>query len=1072
MQQFFDKIKDLDLVSEISKHVSLKRAGANYKANCPFPHHKESTPSFMVSPGKGMYKCFGCGTGGNNAASFLMDIKGYTWWDACVELAKANQIDIPNVKERTPEEDLEYQKNEAVKTVLKAAMGFYEEQLQKNPEALSYVNSRWSDETVKLFNIGYAPDGNLFYRWAREKGYKTDLLLDADLIKISKNESGGYYDTFRNRIMFPMCDKYGRPVGFSGRILPTKQNTGEYNDNKDIPKYVNSKESDIFQKGRMFYGFHLAQRVMRDKKMAYLVEGHPDVIRMHEILQSNTVATSGTALTIDQVKILKSIVDSVNIIGDTDDAGQKAIRRSAEMLISEGIFVNVVILPEEEGKKYDPDSFFTTSKSFDDFVTGSNIKDYIYMKADQWKKKANNPDFKKRAMDEICELVSNLPATVHGMYVEQLSKIIPSRKVWDQSLRAVMKEKEPEVREQRIPDHVKLSDFEKYGFYEDHNCYYFQGRGGSASRGSNFVMKPLFHIVSVSNAKRLYEITNEYGYSTVIELLQKDLVALSRFRERVEGVGNFLWEAQEGELNRLKRYLYEKTDSCLEVTQLGWQKSGFWAWGNGIYNGQFKKTDSHGIVAHDEKNYYLPAFSRVYEGEEGLFTAERRFVHTDYPGISLFGFSTKLIDVFGDNAKFGICFYLATLFRDYIVRKFNFYPILNLFGPKGAGKTELAVSLMQFFGKQPKGPNINNTSKAALADHVAMTCNALCHIDEYKNNLEFEKIEFLKGLWDGTGRTRMNMDKDKKKETTAVDSGIIISGQEMPTADIALFSRLIYLTFYQTTFSDEEKAKYNDLKEVEKNGLTNITHDILQHRDYFINHFMDNYDKAAADLQTELKEVIEDRIFKNWLIPIAAYRTLADRIKVPFTYKDLIKEASVQLSIQNRETRKSNEITSFWNIIQFLYENHDIQEAVDFKIDFAQTTLKTDIIDAVWSEPKNVIYIQYGRIMPLYLKTGKQAGEKILPRESMDYYLRNDKARYLGKKRVRFQVSDKLGTILQDEAGNKKYKITNAYAFLYDELDISMHSSADNSVSPPAPPSQREIDYGANGEKLKEDLPF
>lgn len=1065
MQQFFERIKDIDLLDVVGRHAELKRSGSSYKANCPFPGHTEKTPSFMVSPAKGVYKCFGCGKGGNNPASFLMDVKNISWWDACIELAKQYHIDIPNQKQYTPEEQAEYKKQEAVKVVLKAAMEYYCEQLEQNKKAIDYATGRWEKDTITLFNIGYAPDGNdTLYKHMKSKGYKTDILLEADLVKPSKRQ-GEYYDTFRDRIIFPMCDKFGRPVGFSGRILPSLK---AVTSDSTPPKYLNSKESDIFKKGELFYGFHLARLTMRDKKMTYLVEGHPDVIRMHEVDQSNTLATCGTALTPAHVKILKDLVESVNIIGDTDEAGQKAIQRSAEMLIKEGIFVNVVILPDGE-KKEDPDSFFTTKEKFEEYVIGEKIRDYIFLKAEKWQRKANNPDFKKRAMDEICELIASLPVTSHDLYIDQVARIIPGKKAWSQVLKSILSEKTPKKKDKSIPDHIKLTDFEKYGFYADSNQYWFQGRSG-IYRGANFVMKPLFHIASVINAKRLYEITNEFGYTQVIELLQKDMIGLARFKERLEGLGNFLWEGHESDLNKLKRYLYENTQSCVEIMQLGWQKFGFWAWGNGIFNGQFKKVDTHGIVQYDDQNFYLPAFSDIYEGEDGLFTSERRFIHKEAGEITLHDYALKLDQVFGENAKFGICFYLATLFRDYLVRVFNFFPILNLFGPKGAGKTELAVSLLQFFGRQPKGPNINNTSKAALADHVAMSCNALCHIDEYKNNLEFEKIEFLKGLWDSTGRTRMNMDKDKKKETTAVDSGIIVSGQEMPTADIALFSRLVYLTFYKTEYNDGEKKEFNELKEIEKKGLTHITHEILQHRDYFINHFLNNYYRVSGDLQKRMDgEIIEDRIFKNWLVLIASFYTLKDRIRVPFTYEDLLDQAAPQIRIQNRETKKSNEITTFWNIVQYLYEDHMIQEGVDFKIDFSQVTLKTDSVDVNWgAEPKNVLYVQYGRVMPLYLKAGKQTGDKILPRESMDYYLRNDR-RYLGKKRVRFQVSGKFGTIKQDPEGRKQYKITNAYAFLYDDLDIALHSGTDDIEDPPAPPNpEREL----FGDENREDMPF
>ncbi len=1077
MQAFFDKIKDIDLVDAIGKYVDLKRTGASYKANCPFPGHDENTPSFVVNPGKHMFKCFGCGKGGTNAATFLMEVQGISWWDACVILAKDFNIDIPNTKERTPEEEEEYKKHEAVKMVLKFAMEYFQEQLQENKPALKYAQGRWTDETIKDFNIGYAPAGNAFYKEARLKGYKIDLLLDADLIKASKNQKGTYYDTFRERIMFPMADKYGRPVGFSGRILPQVAAK-----KTEIAKYMNSRESDLFQKGKMFFGFHLAQRVMRDKKMAYLVEGHPDVVRMHEIDQVNTVATSGTALTSDQVFILKSLVESVNIIGDTDDAGLKATKRSAEMLIKEGLFVNVVDLPDtEDGKKNDPDSFFTTPEQFDEFVTGEHIRDYIYTKANKWQKRANNPDFKKRALDEICELVACLPVTIHGMYMEQLGKIIPSKKVWDQTLKAILKEKEPEVKESRIPDHVKLSDFEKYGFYADHNKYFFKGRNGT-SEGSNFIMKPLFHVQSVSNAKRIYEITNEFGYSQVIEFAQKDLLALSRFRERLEGLGNFIWKAQEGELTRLKCYLYENTESCVEITQLGWQKHGFWAWGNGLFNGQFNHTNEYGIVKHEDKNYYLPAFSKVYDGEDGLFTAERRFMHRKEEKISLNAYSEKLMQVFGENAKFGICFYLSTLFRDHIVKIFNFYPILNLFGPKGAGKTELAVSLLQFFGPQPKGPNINNTSKAALADHVAMSCNALCHIDEYKNNLDFEKIEFLKGLWDGTGRTRMNMDKDKKKETTAVDAGIIVSGQEMPTADIALFSRLIYLTFSKTIYTEQEKENFNELKKIEKKGLTHITHKILEHRVSFLENFMKSYDLVSRDVQNKLKEQIEDRILKNWLIPIAAFHALQEKITLPFTYKQLINEAVVHIAGQNSETGNSNEVTAFWDTVQYMFENNLIQHGVDYRIDFGETNLKTKTMDAEWSNaPKDVLNIRFSKIMTLYAIVGRQSDAKVLPKATMEYYLKNDKSFFGIRNSYRFYISDKMGNILLDDVGIRKETITSAYSFDYNKLDIVLHDNKTDKEEKDKIELEKELkeninDKNINGVNSKnepdEELPF
>lgn len=296
---------------------------------------------------------------------------------------------------------------------------------------------------------------------------------------------------------------------------------------------------------------------------------------------------------------------------------------------------------------------------------------------------------------------------------------------------------------------------------------------------------------------------------------QEDLVSIAKFKQRIEGLGNFLWKASERELTKLKAFLYEKTETAIMITQLGWQRQGFYAFGNGIFHdGRFLKVDDFGIVRiKDKGNFYLPANSKIYRDDIKLFQFERRFIHIGYSSVPLREFTDQLFKVFGNNGRVGFLFLLATLFRDVVTRSTRSFPILNLFGPKGSGKSELGHTLMSFFIIENVPPNIQNSTLPALNDTVAAVANALVHIDEYKNNLDINKHEFLKGLWDGTGRTRMNMDLDKKKETTSVDAGIILSGQEMPTADIALFSRLIFLSFSTSTFSNEEKKNYQEPEE-------------------------------------------------------------------------------------------------------------------------------------------------------------------------------------------------------------------------------------------------------------------
>ncbi|MFZ4548414.1 MAG: DNA primase, partial [Bacteroidales bacterium] len=732
-----------------------------------------------------------------------------------------------------------------------------------------------------------------------------------------------------------------------------------------------------------------------------------------------------------------------------------------ELLINAGLFVNIVEMPttcriseylikenvknpsEIKQEKSDPDSFFINETQFDFFVK-ANLKDYILWKVTEHIPKAQSPDLKSRIIESFAALVSLLPTSSHEVYIEQLSKLIKPKKAWQDALRSSNTEKAP-VKEEgwKIPSNVLLTDFEKYGFYKDENCYYFKTKQGVV-RGTNFVMDPLFHISSVLNAKRLYRITNEFGFSQVIELLQKDLIGLSSFRLRVESLGNFLFEASETELNKLKRYLYEKTDSCFEITQLGWQEQGFWAWCNGIFRLSFTQSDANGIVKFRNENFYLPASSTVYQGEDSLFVSERHFRFNEGV-VSLHDYTIQLMLVFGNNAMVGICFYMATLFRDHIFKLFGFFPILNLFGPKGAGKTELAISLLQFFGNHSKGLNLTNTTRPALADHVGMFSNAFCHIDEYKNNVEFEKIEYLKGLWDGTGRTRKNMEQNKRNETSNVDCSIILSGQEMPTADIALFSRLVFLSFTKVEYSDSEKQGFNKLKEIEKTGLTHITHEILSFRDEFIAIFLENYQEASKKLTALLdKTIIEDRIFRNWIILIASYRTLMHRIKLPFTDAALLETAHALILGQNQETKKSNELSIFWSIIEFLANDGLIREEVDYRIDCVDR-LKTDTMDSFWQLPKNILYINHSRIFQLYRVHGNKSKENILPLKTLEYYLQHCKE-YMGRKQsVAFKVEDN-GRIVEDTEtidGKQlqKRKVTTAMAFDYDLLGINLTSN-------------------------------
>ena len=545
----------------------------------------------------------------------------------------------------------------------------------------------------------------------------------------------------------------------------------------------------------------------------------------------------------------------------------------------------------------------------------------------------------------------------------------------------------------------------------------------------------------------------------LIELNQEDLVSISKFKQKIEGQGNFIWKATERELTKLKSFLYEKTETASQIKQMGWQREGFYAFGNGVFfKNKFYTADDYGIVRlPDLGNYYLPSSSKIYKDDARLFTFEKQFVHLNYSSVTLGEFTTQLFKVFGDNGRIGFAFYLATLFRDVVTNASaeHWFPILNLFGPKGSGKSELGHTLLSLFTIAYKAPNIQNSTISALNDTVAASANALAHIDEYKNDLDPKVIEFLKGLWDGTGRSRMNMDLDKKKEVTAVDAGIILSGQEMPTADIALFSRLIFLQFPRSEFTHEEKHNYMELMKMRSRGLTHLTIELLKYRKRFEQNYASVFREVQKAVNAELSgQRCEDRIVNNWCVPLAALKVLQDVVPT-LPYDTLFQIIIEGIRKQNAECKTNGELGSFWNMVQYLASEGVLIDTGDYAIKYL-TSLKTDIVDCSWPSEKAILYMQTTRVFNLYRKEGRQSAEKVLPIDALKYYLANNAA-YLGKKNVRLYVFKngfhQLDPYRKDKKTGNPVKLTKIYlclSFDYQKLidQFGINLAVDNGSVP------------------------
>lgn len=1040
-QEIIDTILDrTDIVQVIAQHVQLKKSGIRYVGCCPF--HQEKTPSFYVFPHTGTFKCFGCGEGGD-AIHFIEKAENKTFVEAVRTLAQKTNVQIEE-QEESVEEKQKRMHREALWITNKQVADFYRKQFLQSKEAQEYAYKRWGKDYCTMQEIGYAPkDGHAM----QQLPVKAEFLKELGLL------NRGGYDFYQNRVVIQIHDRFGHVIGFTARCMDDQQ-----------PKYLNSSESDIFHKSYVLFGIEDAWKTAAKQDKMFLVEGAPDCMRLQSIGIHNTVAALGSAWNDSHFSTIKRVTNKVCFLpdadppkkGETHGHGVQVVMEAGTNAMEYGLTVSVKEIPDtEENVKQDPDSFFKNTNIFN----ATEEVDFILWMADKLFPHTTTTEEQREAIKEIAYLLSLIDdETGVSMYIGKLTKYYQGKRLWLKAVDEERKKREQETKKNHDKEENDLN--RKYGFYVDHGCYMSITEKGSVYEWSNFTMLPLFHIKDNVNPKRLYKIKNCMNCEEIVELKQEDLISISKFKQKVEGLGNYIWKATERELTKLKSYLYEKTETATEITQMGWQRAGFYAFGNGVvFNGVFQETDENGIVRlKDKGNYYLPSNSKIYKADPKLFTFEKQFVHLNLSSVTLKEFTEQLFKVYGDNGRVGFCFYLATLFRDVVTSTSanHWFPILNLFGPKGSGKSELGHTLLSLFTIAYTAPNIQNSTPSALNDTVAASANALAHIDEYKNDLDVKIIEFLKGLWDGTGRTRMNMDLDKKKETTAVDAGIILSGQEMPTADIALFTRIIFLQFPRSEFSDKEKQNYKKLLDMRSLGLTHLTIELLKQRRHFEQAWSTAFKETQADVGNALGDAKgEDRIMNNWCVPLAALRVLQSCIP-NLSYDDMLRVIVDGIRKQNAECKTNGELGGFWNTVQYLVSDGELIDGGDFFIRFLNH-LKTDVADVCWTERRPVLFLQKTRVFNLYRKEGRQTNDKVLPTDALRYYLQNSTA-YLGEKVARFDVYKKGSPVYDTtkSATNKPpTRVTSAqraYCFAYDRLvqifAISLGDLYDDSEDP------------------------
>lgn len=1066
---------DQHIKDEVDIRAVLEAEGIKLdsRGKCKCPVHQGKSNNFSVKNGIGT--CWSqCGGESWDAVGLLMQLHGLTYPEALKRLAEIGHITVEysgdfqtNVAAAKAERDVKTQ----LFDLSKAVANYYFSQnysgvsLSVDSDKVDCDGRSYRFETLRKFGICYTGAPGIIQRHAAQNLWNIQQLLDIGILRKGEN---GIWDAFQSRILFPILDERGNVCAFGGRKLSTDTR-------KESPKYVNSVESLIYNKSETLYGLYQNKRDIKDAGFAFLTEGYTDVATMWENRMRNVVAGCGTALTFKQAKLLARYTEKVVMLYDGDDAGLSAARKATEILLSVGLHVEVVIM-----KTDDPDSFLRqySAEAFKAFIDVEKQDALMWMVLEDY---TDTDIFRKEKATYLAAdlLVAIQSKTKREEYIATIAK---KTKISKKILTDLVKEKEGErldktkAKNNLTPEQQR--DIQNYGLYVDNNQYFVSSDIGFTGWAiSNFVVRPLMLIIGADKSWRLVEVRNQYGRSFIADIESDAFVEITAFKKEIERRGNYLYFGKPEMFTRIKSKIYAETQECFPVGTLGWHNAGFWTWGNGIsVNGTFKPVNEYGIVEHGDNKYFLPAFAKVKTGsddEENHYEDEKEMIHVSGKSINFNEWTRHMVEVHGNNGMMGAAYFCSSLFRDIIYNKFNYFPHLNLFGPPGAGKSFMAWSIQAMYGK-PKTPfHLVQGTNVGFFRRLAKVRNGISWFDEYSNDVPFQRIEALKAAYDGVGHEKGDRDNANNVTRTKVKSACIVSGQQQPTQDVALFKRCISLNFPRFEKSDERDTKGRALRDIEQtHRLSQITGMLNKFRPQIEEEFARTFDEVRGEISPMLKDnkQVEDRILNNHLIPLSIYKVLAQSLEFSFSYDSFRSFIVGNIIEQSAAISNQDELSVWWKMFQYLVETQMLKHNEDFIVQKCEslTTMQKGgkgTENRKFPQEKIVLFVRFEKAHALYLEYHKRQYTKNgLPESSLKYYLRGADA-FLGE--VKAKKFDK----------HVKY----CWAFDMDELEVnlplSIHAQDDDTeatvtVVEELPKPEQPIGREHAADTTDADLPF
>ena len=680
-----------------------------------------------------------------------------------------------------------------------------------------------------------------------------------------------------------------------------------------------------------------------------------------------------------------------------------------------------------------------------------------------------------RIVYKLAELDNDFAATEYINYLAKEFKYKKTdlRKNYEvERKRRKLKNAEEVIADFDLPADVDFEKASKFGYYEYKNCYWFLGDKGKFD-GSNFVMRPVLHVYSKLNNKRIVELENCYGIKKMVALDSKEFVSPELLQNKIIGEGNFIWKAAKPYYLKLLSDITNDFPICNEIRTLGWQREGFYAYSNGIFsNDEFKPVNDIGTVEHDKVNYFLPAFSCLNinaRDDDDEYENDRSYMYKK-PGLTFNEWCKLLALVYPGKSDIAIGYVIAATFRDIIFERDKSFPLLFLFGEKQSGKSKFAWSLSDVFNAALKPYNLNSGTPVAFYRRLARVKNGLAWYDEYTNDIDEKRFQALKASFDGTGHEKGMATKDNRSEVTKVNSAAMISGQYMPTRDDnSLLTRSILLNFLKRIFTAEDMTNYTRLKEFESNGLTGLVCDILHYRELIEKKYNETFDdlfQENRDALSTQRIPFDERVLRNFTVIHTVVKLFVENakdIETGIDYRSFSRNLLSMVSEQSQQIASGEALATFWNMIEYLADQNMIHHDRDFMINSRSSimlrTKAGNMEEFSFSNAngvqfiKTMLWIRLTKIYPLYMEYHrKQYGISGLDKNTLKHYLTTNSA-YMG-----YQDSARIGDIN-----------TSAYVFDYaklKEMGVNLdRGSVDVNREPEAATEESKEDLSIKTEK-------